>query len=253
VNKVLLFVNGGLGLKVINILETRTNIAIVGVVVNSPEKRNSNYISQLFELSPTLRLFEYTEDLWKQSEFQDVLNESNLAVSALFGHIIPSEIVKFFGLNIFNLHPSLLPLGRGADPIPWAIIENIRQGVTIHIVEEKLDSGPIISQSEIMVTFGQTAGEIYELAIEELVRLFQEFIENWPNIIKIESQSGASRCHNSSELRALRIKLIQGDEEIEHSLRVIQALTFSDGRTARLGLSNGELWDVSLSMIRVEE
>ena len=252
-SKALLFVNGGLGLKVIHILSSSTKITIAGVVINAPEKRNPNYISQLREVYPTLSLFEYAEDLWKKAEFQEVLSESKLAVSALFGHLIPSDVLEFFGSNILNLHPSLLPLGRGADPIAWGVIENYRQGATVHVIQEKLDSGPIIYQSEIKVAFGQTAGEIYELAIEELARLFQKFVENWPRPIELVSQKGASSYHKSADLEALRNRLMQGNEVIEYSLRVIQALTFADGRAARLRLSNGELWDVSLSMSRVEE
>ena len=251
--RILLFVNGNLGLEIINFLSSQTDISIVGVVVNCPEKRTSNYISQLQELAPSLRLFDYGENLWDQSEFQEILDETDLAVSALFGHIIPSKVVKFFGSNIINLHPSLLPLGRGADPIPWAIIENNRQGVSIHVMEEKLDTGPIISQSEIATTFGMTAGDIYVLAMDELVRNFQEFIKGWPTHEKPKPQEGKSSYRQASELQTLRAKLSQGNIDLERSLRTIQALTFTDGRTARLRLSNGELWEISLSMSRVED
>jgi len=252
-NKILLFVNGKLGLKLINFLASQTETEVAGVVVNGPEKRKSNYISQLLEISPSLRLFEYSENLWEQSEFQEILDETDLAVSALFGHVIPSKVVKFFGTNIINLHPSLLPVGRGADPIAWAIIENNRQGVSIHVLEEKLDSGPIISQSEIATTFGMTAGEIYDLAMDELARHFQEFIDMWPAQIKSDPQEGKSSYHQASELQALRAKVSEGDSDLERSLRTIQALTFADGRAARLRLSNGELWEVSLTMSRIED
>lgn len=251
--RILLFINGKLGLEIINFLSSQTDIAIVGVVANAPEKRASNYISQLRELSPFLRLFEYDENLWERSEFQEILDETDLAVSALFGHVIPSKVVKFFGSNIVNLHPSLLPLGRGADPIPWAIIENNRQGVSIHVLEEKIDTGPIISRSEIATTFGMTAGDIYELAMDELVRNFQEFIKEWPTHKKPEPQEGKSSYHQASELQTLRVEFSQGKFDLERSLRMIQALTFADGRTARIRLSNGELWEISLSMSRIED
>jgi len=252
-NKILLFVNGKLGLKLINFLASETETEVAGVVVNGPEKRTSNYISQLLEISPSLRLFEYSENLWEQSEFQEILDKTDLAVSALFGHVIPSKVINFFGTNIINLHPSLLPVGRGADPIAWAIIENNRQGVSIHVLEEKLDSGPIISQSEIATTFGMTAGEIYDLAMDELARHFQEFIDMWPAQIKSDPQEGKSSYHQASELQALRAKVSEGDSDLERSLRTIQALTFADGRAARLRLSNGELWEVSLTMSRIED
>ena len=251
--KILLFVNGKLGLRIIDLLLDHPDIAIVGAVVNAPEKRNSDYITQLLELSPSLQLFVYSENLWEQSEFNEILNDADLGVSVLFGHVIPTKVLEFFGSNIMNLHPSLLPLGRGADPIAWGIIENYRQGVSIHVLEEKLDSGPIISQSEITVTFGMNSGDVYELAMNELTKLFHEFIVNWPVQIKTEPQKGRSSYHQASELQALRVELSKGNHDIERALRIIQALTFADERTARLRLANGELWEVSITMSRIED
>ena len=251
--RTLLFLNGSLGLNIIQFLCLQSEIEITGVIVNEREKRASTYVPRIIELLPSVQIFEYSQNLWEQSEFRNILNEANLAVSALFGHMIPSKVVKKFRSNIINLHPSLLPLGRGADPIPWAIIENEKQGVSIHIVEDKLDSGRIISQSEISVVNSMTAGEIYELAMDELLTLFKEFIAFWPGQMDSEAQEGKSSYHRACELQTLRDQLSQGDGEIERSVRVIQALTYSDGRAARLRFSNGELWEISLSMYKVEE
>jgi methionyl-tRNA formyltransferase len=248
---VLLFVNGKLGLGVVDSLLTQSDIKITGVVMNNSTKRSENYISALQNLSPTLQLFEYSEELSRQFDFQRVLNSSDFAISALFGHIIPSDLIKPFGPNFINLHPSLLPIGRGADPIGWAIIENKPQGVTLHVLEKELDSGPIISQHKITTTLAMTAGDIYELAMVELLRLFKEFVQSWPNVATLAPQAGESSFHKSVELRDLRNELERGSHELEKSVRIIQALTFADGRTPRLRLSNGELWEISLSMSRV--
>jgi methionyl-tRNA formyltransferase len=251
--RVLLFINGKLGLEVTNYLLSQPDIEITGVVVNHYKKRTESYTSQLFDLSASIRLFTYSENLHEQLEFKEVLNASELAVSALFGHIIPESLVSSFGVNFINLHPSLLPLGRGADPIPWAIIENQRQGVSIHVLEKKLDSGPIISQSEIEVTLAMTAGDIYELAMVELLRLFKEFIKSWPNGTILRPQVGESSFHETAELHNLREKLASGSTELEKSLRILQALTFADGRAPRLRLTDGELWEILISMSKVME
>lgn len=248
---ILLFVNGKLGLGVINFLLTQPETEITAVVLNKSIKRTESYTSEVLKVSPTLRLFEYSENLHVRSEFQEILAASNLAVSALFGHIIPGNLISPFGSNFINLHPSLLPFGRGADPIPWAVIENKQQGVSLHVLENKLDSGAIISQCAIDTTLAMTSEEIYDRAMLELLRLFREFIKNWPAGINYTPQVGDSSLHTSSELKALRNELARGSTEMENSLRVIQALTFKDGRTPRLRLSNGELWEITLSMSRV--
>lgn len=251
--KVILFINGELGLRVLELVYKQPKFEISGVVLNAPEKRVSALLPNLVFDYPTLNFFEYSENLWGQTEFEDAIKVSDLAVSALFGHLIPIHVIEHFGFNIVNLHPSLLPIGRGSDPIAWALIENHKQGVTIHVVEKSLDSGPIVAQSEVEVTFDLTAGDIYGLAMEELFRLFKEFIKRWPTEIEYIPQEGLASFHRASELAALRSVLAHGSAEIERSLRVIQALTFSDGRSARLRLTNGELWEISLSVARVEE
>lgn len=251
--KILLFVNGQLGLKVIEFVNQQPNFEISGVVLNAPEKRSCTLLPDLLLEYPTLRFFEFSENLWVQKELQDAIKVSDLAASVLFGHHIPVDVIQHFGSNIVNLHPSLLPIGRGSDPIAWALIENEKQGVTIHVVEAGLDSGPIVGQRELGATFDLSAGDIYGLAMCELFKLFKEYIQKWPTEIKYLPQEGRVSFHKTSELAALRSSLGHGSAEVEHSLRVIQALTFSDGRRARLRLANGELWEISLSMTRVED
>ena len=237
----------------IEFVNKQTNFEISGVVLNAPEKRSSTLLPSLLLEYPTLNFFEFSENLWVQKQFEDAIKVSNLAVSALFGHIIPANVLEHFGSDIVNLHPSLLPIGRGSDPVAWALIENQKQGVTIHVVEASLDSGPIVAQREVKATFDLSAGDIYGLAMDELFKLFKEFIKKWPAEIKHLPQEGSTSFHHTTELASLRSNLAHGSAEVEHSLRVIQALTFSDGRSARLRLTNGELWEISLSMARVEE
>lgn len=251
--KILLFINGQLGLKVIDFVIKQPDIEISGVVINSTDKRSSGYMENLLREYPSLLIFEFSENLWIQTQFENVIQDSDLAVSALFGHLIPLSVVEHFGSNIVNLHPSFLPLGKGSDPIPWAIIENQKQGVSIHVVEGKLDSGPVVAQSQIKATFDLTAGDIYELAMNELFKLFKEYIKNWPTEVKFAPQVGEQSFHQTSELSMLRNNLARGSAEVERSLRIVQALNFNNGRKCRLRLANGEVWEISLSMTRVEE
>ena len=251
--KFLLLLNGNLGLRVLRYLSAQSEVEIIGVVMNSSEKRTPSYYSELVQLTSNYTIFEYSETLWHHSEFTQVMAQSNVAVSSLFGHVIPSSVVEHFGSSIINLHPSLLPIGRGSDPIAWGVIHNKPQGVSIHELVNGLDSGPIISQSKLDVNFGMTAGEIYELAMDKLFSLFQEYIEAWPNQINSTPQEGESTFHKSSDLQDLRKELLQGIPEMERYLRIIQGLTFADGRTPLLRLSNGELWNISLSISRIVE
>lgn len=73
--------------------------------------------------------------------------DSDLYVVTAYGNIIPKEVLKLPKHGVLNVHPSLLPEFRGASPIRSAILEDKREtGVTIMLVDERLDHGPILAQ-----------------------------------------------------------------------------------------------------------
>jgi methionyl-tRNA formyltransferase len=62
-----------------------------------------------------------------------------------------------------NVHASLLPKYRGAGPIPWALINGDSEtGVTTMLMEESLDSGPILLQEKVAIADDDTAATLYD-------------------------------------------------------------------------------------------
>lgn len=79
--------------------------------------------------------------------------QADLLISASFGQKIPTDSIKSAKFGGLNLHPSLLPRWRGADPVPWAILTGDTQtGVTIVTLEERFDAGKIIAQKKYPIT-----------------------------------------------------------------------------------------------------
>lgn len=61
------------------------------------------------------------------------------------------------GVRAVNLHPTLLPEGKGPFPLPWLILGNAEHsGLTLHKLTEKMDEGPILTQTPIPVSEGET-------------------------------------------------------------------------------------------------
>lgn len=86
-----------------------------------------------------------------------------LAVVVAFGQIFPLSLLAIPRLGCVNLHASLLPRWRGAAPIQAAIAAGDPvTGVTTMLMEEGLDSGPILLQREIAIGQEETAGELFE-------------------------------------------------------------------------------------------
>ena len=101
-------------------------------------------------------------------------------ISYGYRFIIESEILSLFSNRAINLHISYLPWNRGADPNFWSFVDNTPKGVTIHHLDEGIDTGNIIVQKQIEFTPSEnTLRKTYDRLQRELQRLF---IENWDNI-----------------------------------------------------------------------
>lgn len=78
--------------------------------------------------------------------------EWDLFVVASYGHILPPDILALPKHGVLNVHPSLLPKLRGASPVRSAILNDMPEtGVTIMLMDEELDHGPIVAQARIEI------------------------------------------------------------------------------------------------------
>ncbi|HEV2214744.1 MAG TPA: methionyl-tRNA formyltransferase [Terracidiphilus sp.] len=83
-------------------------------------------------------------------------------VVVAYGRIIPPWMLALPPLGCINLHASLLPKYRGAAPIQWAVAmgESVT-GNTTMLLEEGLDTGPILLQQELPIHPDQTAADLF--------------------------------------------------------------------------------------------
>jgi phosphoribosylglycinamide formyltransferase-1 len=87
----------------------------------------------------------------------------DLVVLAGYMLIVPSEFVRAFPLKVINLHPALLPAFPGTTSIEDALQHGVKvTGVTVHFVDEGLDTGPIVSQRAVPVEKGDTKDDLAE-------------------------------------------------------------------------------------------
>ena len=98
-----------------------------------------------------------------------------------------------------------------------------------------------------------SSGQIYELAVQELMKLFNQFYSLWPEQLPRRGQVGRYTYHNASELQSLRKEFLTNPQSMEHVFRAVQALSFNDGRAPRIRLENGELWEISISATQIQE
>ena len=80
---------------------------------------------------------------------------------ACFPRRLPPELLRLPRLGCLNVHPSLLPANRGPDPLFWTFRQGDDEaGVTVHLMDEGLDSGPILLRRRIAVAEGTTEAEL---------------------------------------------------------------------------------------------
>ncbi|MFT5179850.1 MAG: methionyl-tRNA formyltransferase [Candidatus Paceibacteria bacterium] len=82
-------------------------------------------------------------------EFVNKLKEKewDLFITASYGKIIPQSVLDIPTKGPLNVHPSLLPLYRGASPIESAMLDDMKEtGVTIMLMDAKMDHGSILNQ-----------------------------------------------------------------------------------------------------------
>lgn len=80
---------------------------------------------------------------------------------ACFPRKLPPALLRAPRLGCLNVHPSLLPDNRGPDPLFWTFRRGDHEtGVTIHLMDEGLDTGPILLQESVPVTDGVSESEL---------------------------------------------------------------------------------------------
>jgi phosphoribosylglycinamide formyltransferase 1 len=87
----------------------------------------------------------------------------DLIILAGFMKILPSSFVQRFSPRIINIHPSLLPNFPGAHAVRDALVSGAKEtGTTIHIVDEGVDTGPILSQQSLPVLPSDDESSLHE-------------------------------------------------------------------------------------------
>jgi len=146
----------------------------------------------------------------------------DLIITAAYGELIPKEVLDIPKHKTINVHPSLLPKYRGASPIQSVILNGDKKtGVTIMLVDEKLDSGPILSQEEIEIKEKETAKELHDKLATLGADLLIKTIPQWVlgTIEEKEQNEDEATYFNVIEKEDGKIDWKESAETIERKVR----------------------------------
>jgi methionyl-tRNA formyltransferase len=157
----------------VGILDTilHNNYEVVGVITaaDKPAGRGQKIkysAVKEYALAHNLHLLQPTN--LKDESFLAELQalNANLQIVVAF-RMLPEVVWKMPSLGTFNLHASLLPNYRGAAPINWAIINGeTKTGVTTFFIDDKIDTGAMILNSETAIGVNESAGELHDRLME---------------------------------------------------------------------------------------
>jgi methionyl-tRNA formyltransferase len=144
---------------------------------------------------------------FKSSEVWEKLAsfEPELIIVAAYGAILPREVLSLPKFGCLNVHPSLLPRHRGPSPVANAILcGDEMTGVTIMLMDPGMDTGPILAQEKVGISFMDTAGSLSSKLADVGARLLVEILPRW--------LEGKLKAQAQDESQATYSKLISGKE-----------------------------------------
>ncbi|MDQ6961733.1 MAG: formyltransferase family protein [Mariprofundaceae bacterium] len=177
--KITLFISTSMAFPIVQQLIQRQQLA--GVVLTARVDADSMQLEQQLQ-HMQLPFIRYNEqDTQPTIHFIQTLS-SQLGLIATFTHILPEALLSCFSLGLYNVHASLLPAYRGANPLFWQLKNNEKESaVLIHKVEKTADTGGIVASYKFDIhpldTFGTLSGSVFQvmpLVINEFLDLIAE-------------------------------------------------------------------------------
>ena len=142
--------------------------------------------------------------------------QPELIIVAAFGFILPQKVLSLPEFGCLNVHPSLLPRHRGPSPIANAILcGDELTGVTIMLMGTGLDTGPILAQKKVGISFMDTTGSLGTRLADMGAELLLETLPKW--------LGGELKPCPQDETQATYSKLITTDDaEIDWHLSAVE-------------------------------
>lgn len=155
------------------------------------------------------KVLKYLQSLDEDVEFSDSkIQASSLknkgyeyCISHGYRHILGRDVLSLFGQRAINLHISLLPYNRGADPNFWSFVDDTPKGVSVHVMSDRVDEGDILAQRKIDIdpkvhTFSSSYALLDRAMVELFSSVWQDIksgkIKPKPQNINIEKMGGGA-------------------------------------------------------------
>jgi methionyl-tRNA formyltransferase len=167
----------------------------------------------------------YKVDNFNEAECEQLLKQIEPDLIILGGaRIIRKNIIRIPKIGILNAHPGLLPKYRGVDVIPWSIYHGDDVGVTIHFIDEGIDTGGIVAQQVIGLQEGDTLESLMARANQLAAEMMSEVILQLMETGQLQTMPQSKEAGRQFYRMSLTMR-----QQVEQKLRQIVAQ--SNGHT----------------------
>jgi formyltetrahydrofolate-dependent phosphoribosylglycinamide formyltransferase len=151
------------------------------VVAVAANKRDAQALTRASQLpTASFELGDYDDRAARDTAMADWLQEQGVELVVLAGymHILTPTFLERFPGRVINVHPSLLPDFPGAHAVADQLAAGVREaGVTVHVVDEGVDTGPILLQERVAVRDGDTVETLHARIKDVEHRLLPQAVE----------------------------------------------------------------------------
>ena len=138
------------------------------------ERKKINNLFYFYCSPGNITLKDKLEEININEHYQNIINEFQMAFSIHSKQLFPKVLVS--SLLCINVHPGHNPENRGWYPQVFSIIENKIIGATIHVMDEKLDNGPIIGRKEVEKYIWDTSESLYNRVLKAEIELLDKHL-----------------------------------------------------------------------------
>lgn len=238
--RIFLLANNIVGLEICKYLMS-LNEDIVGLAIHMPDKQKFTEDIVKESSLPKERIFEASQ-LRNPVYLKKIAGlKPDIGIAAFWGYILKRELIDIFPLGCINFHPGYLPYNRGLNPNVWPFIEGTPAGVSLHYIDNGIDTGDIIARRKVEIESIDTAGTLYDKTLLEIVKLFKEV---WPDIKKNKIKPFSQKemlhtFHTSKDIDKLDLIDLEKQIKAKELINLLRARTYGTSSFAYF-IENGK-------------
>jgi len=187
-----------------------------------------------------------------KEEKDNIITSYDLILSAHCKQIFPKELVE--KVMCVNIHPGYNPYNRGWYPHIFSICNKLPTGATLHIMDEKIDHGPIIFQEKIDIYDWETSLDVYNKILKLEIKIIDNYIEKIiHNEFETKEPKSEGNINTKQDFNELCELDLNENLSLREAINRLRALTHGNFKNAYFFDEKGNKIYVEINLTKDDE